>query len=117
MTVRLLYSDGDIATSGTQFTSGVEEVAQTVKTNLKLFLGEYFRNILDGTPWFQQILGKGASFSARESIIKRRIIQTEGVTSISTFSTDFDLTTRAYSVDAGIITAFGTTTISINGIV
>ena len=61
MTVRRLDDNGDIATSGIQFIGQAEEIAQTVKTRLKLFLGEYFRDINDGTPWFQQILGKGSS--------------------------------------------------------
>jgi len=117
MTVRALDIGEDITTSGTQFTNGAEEVAQTVKTNLKLFLGEYFRDITIGTPWFQQILGKGASLDTREALIKRQIIQTEGVDSISTFNTDFDLPTRGYTVSASIITQFGEATVSINGVV
>ena len=57
MTVRLLDSDsdGDITTSGQQFTTEVEEIAQTVKTRLRLFLGEYFRDVTDGTPWWESI--------------------------------------------------------------
>lgn len=111
MTVRRLDSNGDIATSGSQFVGGAEEIAQTVKTRLKLFLGEYFRDITDGTPWFQQILGKGSSLGVKESLIKRRIIRTEGVNSIYEFETDFDLQTRVYTVKAGIITPFGQATI------
>jgi len=111
MTVRRLDSDGDIATSGVQFLTDQEEIAQTISTRLKLFLGEYFRDINDGTPWFQQILGKGSSLGVKESLIKRRILQTDGVISIFEFETDFDLQARQYSVKAGVLTSFGQTTI------
>jgi hypothetical protein len=117
MTVRRLQDNGDISTSGTQFIADIEEVAQTVRTNLKLFLGEYFRDITIGTPWFQQILGKGQELQVREAAIKRQIIQTRGVSSISSFNTDFDLALRKYSVNAGIITPFGETTISIADVI
>lgn len=117
MTVRRLDSNGDIVTSGVQFISASEEVAQTVKTRLKLFLGEYFRDISDGTPWFQQILGKGSSLSIKEALIKRRISQTENVSAIYSFETDFDLATRRYSAEAGIVTPFGQALISITDVV
>ena len=117
MTVRALDENGDIVTSGQQFIGGVDEIAQTVSTRLKLFLGEYFRNITDGTPWFEQILGKGPSLESREAAIKNRIIRTEGVTRLVSFSTDFDLDTRTYSVNAGILTPFGTTQISVTDVI
>ena len=117
MTVRKLEDSGDIATSGTQFLSSQKEIAQTVTTRLKLFLGEYFRDILDGTPWFQDILGKGQSLDVRESAIKRRVLQTSGVLSIFEFNTDFDLQTREYSVSMGIVTPFGNELITISDVI
>lgn len=116
MTVRQLDPiTGDITTSGQQFIDKTEEVAQTVKTRLQLFLGEYFRNILDGTPWFEQILGKGSSLEGKEAAIKNRIIRTDNVVQLTSFNTDFDINTRKYVVTAGILTTFGETTISIQG--
>ncbi len=117
MTVRQLQSDGDITTSGQQFTSGIDEIAQTVTTRLKLFLAEYFRNITDGTPWFEQILGKGTSLQSKEAALKNRIVRTEGVIQLVSFETDFDLPTRTYIVNAGILTAFGTTQISVQDVI
>ena len=116
MTVRKLDDSGDIATSGTQFLSNQKEIAQTVTTRLRLFLGEYFRDILDGTPWFQDILGKGQSLDVKEAAIKRRVLQTIGVLSIFEFNTDFDLQTRKYSVSMGIITPFGKDFITISDV-
>ena len=117
MTVRKLDDSGDITTSGTQFLSDQKEIAQTVATRLRLFLGEYFRDILDGTPWFQDILGKGQSLDVRDAAIKRRVLQTSGVLSIFEFNTDFDLQTRKYSVSMGIITPFGNELITISDVI
>ena len=108
---------GDIATSGEQFVDSAEEIAQTVRTRLKLFLGEYFRNINDGTPWFQNILGKGQSLDVKDATIKRRVLQTPGVISIFDFNTDFDLQLRTYSVSMGIVTEFGNALITISDVV
>jgi len=108
MTVRLIDPEtGDIVTSGSQFTSGAEEVAQTVKTRLRLFLGEYFRDITDGTPWWESILGKDGTLSSKEAIIKNRIIRTDGVVRILSFTTTFDLATRKYSIKTDILTKYG----------
>lgn len=117
MTVRKLDDSGDISTSGTQFLSDQKEIAQTVTTRLKLFLGEYFRDITDGTPWFQDILGKGQSLDVKDAVIKRRVLQTSGVLSVFEFNTDFDLQTRKYSVSVGIITPFGNELITISDVI
>ena len=114
MTVRLLDPEtGDIATSGVQFATETVEVAQTVKTRLQLFLGEYFRDITDGTPWWESILGKEGTLSSKEAAIKNRIIRTDGVTQILSFDTDFDINTRAYTVTAAILTIYGETELSV----
>lgn len=115
MTVRKLDDNGDITTSGTQFLSDQKEIAQTVTTRLRLFLGEYFRDITKGTPWFQSILGKGQSLDVKDAVLKRQILQTAGVQSIFEFNTDFDLTERKYSISTGIITPFGNETITVTG--
>lgn len=117
MTVRRLESDGDIATSGTQFIAEAKEIAQTIETRLRLFLGEYFRDILDGTPWFEQILGKGQPLEIKEAIIRRRIAQSDGVLSIFKFDTDFDLDTRKYTVSTGVNTRFGPVSFELTDIV
>ncbi|WP_432783736.1 hypothetical protein QZH45_09750 [Pseudomonas corrugata] len=115
MTVRRLDENGDIVTRGQQFLSGKEEIAQTVLTRLRLFLGEYFRDITDGTPWYEQILGKFTNLSAAEAALRARIANTPGVIRLTSFSADFDITTRRYSVTAGILTEFGTDEVTLNG--
>lgn len=112
MTVRKLDENGDIVTQGVIFITGQQEIEQTIRTRLRLFLGEYFRDITDGTPWFEQILGKGTSQSAREAALRNRIARTPGVIRLTSFSTDFDLSTRKLTVTASVLTAFGIATVT-----
>lgn len=118
MTVRRLDPiTGDIVTRGRQFITGKlsqEEIAQTIRTRLRLFYGEYFRNITIGTPWFQVILDKNATLAQRDAAIKRIIIQTEGVLQLLKFETDYILATRSYTVSAEVLTATGALSLQFN---
>lgn len=116
MTVRRLDPEtGDIVTQGQQFIGSREEIAQTVLTRLRLFLGEYFRDITDGTPWYEQILGKFVSLDTVESALRVRIARTPGVIRLISFNTDFDLDARKYTVTAGILTQFGIDEVTFSG--
>lgn len=115
MTVRALDSTGDIVTSGVQFFSGYSalEVAQNVRTRLKLFTNEWFLNINEGTPWFDSasapgILGKNTRTAAsREAVIRRRILLSPGMAGMTSFSVNYDLATRLLTVQAGTISQSG----------
>lgn len=117
MTVRKLDADGDITTSGVQFIDGQSEVAQTVKTRLKLFLGEYFRDTSEGVPWFQKILGQKNVTGVADAIIRQKTLQTIGVSSLFEFTTDFDIQSRKYSVTIGVVTPYGNELITISDVV
>ena len=58
MRVRRLI-DGDIATSGVIWLYDRDAVAQTISTRLKLFLGEYFRDICRAPAGALQISYRG----------------------------------------------------------
>jgi hypothetical protein len=112
LTVRKLDGNGDIVTQGNIFIAGQNEIEQTIRTRLRLFLGEYFRDITDGTPWFEQILGKGTSQSAREAALRNRIARTPGVIRLTSFSTDYDISSRKLTVKVGVLTTFGIMTVT-----
>lgn len=111
MTVRALDKEtGDIVTSGEQFLYEKEDVAQTITTRLKLFYGEYFRNIQEGTPWTQVILAKGASLQAKNTYIRQRIRETEEVEDILRYESDYDIEKREYTItNLQVLTSFGLT--------
>lgn len=108
MVVRRLDPEtGDIVTSGTQFITERAEIAQTIKTRLRLFYGEYFRDITDGTQWFENILAKNTSLTQKDAELKRRILQTDGVINLVTFESDYDINARTFTVTASVLTEFG----------
>lgn len=111
MTVRRIDPDtGDIVTRGRQFIEGdntQEEIGQVIRTRLRLFTGEYFRDITDGTPWFETILDKNSTLAARDAAIKQRIAQTEGVIRLITFETDYDVNSRGFTLSCEVLTAVG----------
>lgn len=114
MTVRRVDpTTGGIVTSGVQFTSGVEEIAQTIRTRLRLFFGEYFRDVTQGTPWFQIVFLKENTLSQKDSVIKRVINQTPGVTQILNYRADYDINARTYTITAQVITTFGAVELNI----
>lgn len=111
MTVRKLDENGDLASGRDQFHNGYSaaEVAQNVRTRLKMFLGEWFLDTKDGTDWFGGVLGKGTRLASRESIIRRRILLTPGCSGMTAFSVTADPATRQLTVTATIVSKSGET--------
>jgi hypothetical protein len=114
MRYRKLDADGDyVIGSGKDFLiNSPEAVAQAILTRLKLWRGEWFINTADGTPWTQEILGKRQRGKSPDGAIKKRILQTEGVTEILSYSSDFDGNARNLKINATIATKYGQVTIN-----
>ena len=108
----------DPARGGRQFGHGLADFwidvpdgpAQCVKTRLGLWLGQWFLNTDDGTPWQTKVLGR-YSGSTRDVAIRARILGTPGVTEIVNYSSSLNRDTRAWTVNATVDTAYGQTTI------
>lgn len=78
-----------------------EAVGQHVRQRLKTFEGEWFLDTTAGVPWLDQVLGRQYDPALAEAIIKAEILDTDGVTEITSFSVRFDRQTRkldAYSI-------------------
>lgn len=115
MRYRKLTEDGDYSFGNGQldFWRDVPEaVAQSVKTRLLLWLGEWFLNIEDGTPFMQGILGK-YSQNVADVTIQDRILGTTGVTSIQNYESAKDPDRRELSVAVTINTIYGPTDIEV----
>ncbi|MGO3890074.1 MAG: hypothetical protein ACTJHW_03765 [Paenalcaligenes sp.] len=107
MRVRRLGLDGDLVTRWKVFVTDREAIAQTIVTRLKLFLGEYFRDVDDGTPWFQSVLGKFENINAVEALLRNRIARSPGVVRLLSFDMQFDLDDRSLSIQAQVLTEYG----------
>lgn len=91
------------------FISDLAAVTQIIGTRLKLFQGEWFLNLLDGLPMFQQILGSSGSdrhLQVIMNIISRRITGSPFVTGVSSINVSFK--NRQFSYNARAETQFGT---------
>lgn len=115
MRYRKLTSDGDYTFGGGQndFWRDVPEaVGQAVQTRLLLWLGEWFLNIDDGTPWVQGILGKHSQEVA-DVTLQDQILGTQGMVSIDDYSSELDGETRSLEVQATINTLYGPTDVQV----
>ncbi|QIG74973.1 baseplate assembly protein W [Rhizobium phage RHph_I72] len=75
-----------------------EAVGQHVRTRLMAYEGEWFLDSAVGLPWVRDILGGLYDPILAEAVIKAEILDTDGVTDISSFSVSFSRQTRGLSV-------------------
>lgn len=113
MKYRKLDANGDYVFgkgSSSLLTNTPEAVAQAVRTRLALQQGEWFLDLLEGTPYATQILGSG-TLDKYDHAIKKRILDTPSVVSISKYQS-VRTSTRALFVSCTITTQFGSTPIT-----
>lgn len=85
-------------------------VGQVAATRLELYTKEWFADILDGTPWRTDVLGKYTQ-GAYDTVLKQRVLGTPGVRQILDYTSALDGNTRRLSVSMTLDTIYGTTTI------
>ncbi len=93
--------------------SGTDAVAQAILTRLRLFYGEWWEDLSQGLPVFQQILGQLASASglaAMQLAVARVISGTPYVTSVTSLTLSFN--NGVLNFQASVQTAFGPVTVS-----
>jgi hypothetical protein len=83
-----------------------EAPAQAALTRMYLYQGDWFLDTSDGMPWNTQVLGH-KTFNTRDPAIRSRILGTQGVTGISSYSSNVNRDQRAFSVNAEIDTVYG----------
>ncbi|MEQ5055460.1 hypothetical protein ABN154_27235 [Klebsiella michiganensis] len=88
-----------------------EAVAQAIKTRFLLWYGQWFLDATEGTPWIQSVLGKQRP-ETYNLAIRQRILETQGVSSITAFNTTVDGRTRRVTFTATVETIYGTTTVT-----
>ena len=109
MRYRKLDDAGDYCFGRGQFDfliNSPESVGQAVQTRLQLWTGEWFANTEDGTGWGSRVLGRGTA-SIYEMELRRRILETSGVTEIADLTASYNAQTRTLDVIATINTVYG----------
>lgn len=83
-----------------------ECVRQKVKTRLLSFRNDWFLNLEHGLDWLDNMARRGARLKL-EAQIRRCILQTEGVKTLTEFSTQFNAKTRKLAVYAAFTDIYG----------
>ena len=84
-----------------------EACAQAVTTRLLLLMGEWFLDTGSGVPYLNDIMIRPANMPVVESIIKKTIIETEGVATLTDFRMSVDRNTRRLAIQATVTTIYG----------
>lgn len=100
----LLDDDGDLVFP-LQFTTGIQAVAQGIRVRLQNFRNEWFLNLDDGVPWFEDILGQVYDRNKVRSIFRQVLINAPGVKSIDSLDLEFNGNTRALTITWRVITS------------
>jgi hypothetical protein len=85
-----------------------EAVGQAIETRLELWKGAWFLNTAAGVPYATKVIGKFTG-QTRDVVMRAAILQTEGVQSLVSYSSEFNPDTRGYSVNGVANTIFGQT--------
>lgn len=115
MRYRKQTADGDYSFGSGQldfYRDVPEAVGLAVKTRLLLWLGEWFLNIDEGTPFMQGILGKHSKVTA-DVTIQDRILNTQGMVSIENFESSVDQNLRLMTVSCDLNTIYGPTALEV----
>lgn len=97
-----LRADGGLA-----IVTRAEAVGQHVRQRLKTFEGEWFLDTEAGLPWMDRLLGKRYNPALAEALVKAEIINTDGVTSIESFSISFAKDVRDLRIrDVEVLTEY-----------
>lgn len=106
----LLDSDtGDIFLPGSDLilTSGQEAIEQHLRQRLQTFFGEWFLDGRIGVPYFQQILKKNPDLTVVDSLLKKEIIDTQGIEELTQFSANLNKSTRKLEINFEVRTIEG----------
>lgn len=89
-----LNDDGDldVVNNNLILTTGQEAIKQDLQTRLKTFLSEWFLDISEGVPYYQEILVKQPSFTVVSDVLKTIILETPGVLELTNFVFDYLVT-------------------------
>ena len=88
-------------------------VGQAALTRLLLWLGEWYLDITEGTPYIQGVLGKHGKTQA-DVTIQDRVLNTQGLTTIEDYNSEIDPNTRGMDVSFNINTIFGPTQLQVD---
>lgn len=118
MRYRKLTEDGDMTFGSGQadfYRDDIQGVTQSILTRLRLWRGEWFLDITEGTPYVGAILGKYTKETI-EPALRQRILNTDGVTEIESFEMEINPDTRVANINISIKTIYSSDSVQIDGV-
>lgn len=113
MRYRRIDENGDYVFGNGQydFLIDIEAVPQAIKTKLRLYQGEWWEDLSEGLPFYQDVAGQFIRTDEDKDIVTRlycnRISDVEEVNSFLSLNPEFDNEKRIYSLTADIDTIYG----------
>lgn len=104
-----IHGDYTLGTGDDFYQDEPNAVGQAAMTRLRLFAGEWFLDVTDGTPWRTEVLGKYTK-DTYDTVISQRILSTPGVQGIAAYSSSYDAHARALKIIATLDTIYGQAT-------
>lgn len=114
MRYRRIDENGDYTFGNGQydFLVDIEAIPQAIKTKLNLFQGEWWEDLSEGLPFYQDVAGQFIRNDEDKDIVTRlycnRISDVEEVNSFLSLNAEFDNENRKYSLVADVDTIYGT---------
>lgn len=97
---------GDLRIRGTRIakiaTFG-DAVAQQVRVHVRTLLGEWFLDRRMGVPYLQELFVKGVTERTVRAIMRRKILEVDGVARVLSLTVSVDRTTRLSTIDELVI--------------
>lgn len=103
--------EGDLRVDGVELgrVEGADAVAQEIQVRLRWWLGEWFLDQRQGTPYLEEVLEKGVSAATVRAVLRRQIELVPDVARITLLEVELDPTTRRAMVDFEVETVDGET--------
>lgn len=96
-----------LANNDLQLVLNSDQVVQNIKIRLQFFKNEWFLDITPGVPFFEDIFVKNPNIPNIDSIIKAHIVDTPEVEELLEYNSEFDNSTRQYTVDFKVRSVYG----------
>lgn len=90
-----------------QLFDDTNQISQNLGIRLRFLLGEWYLDITQGIPYYQEIFKKNPNQIQIESALKAEILDTDGVLELLKFESLFDRRNRRYSVNFTVRTISG----------
>jgi hypothetical protein len=114
MRYRPLSPTGDYTIGQPFLANNVQAVSQAATTRMKLWLGEWFVDNTDGTPYLTEVLGERYN-KQPDAALKRRLLGTPGVTQLISYTSQYvGGQSRLYQVNASLQTQYSVTPVAVS---